>query len=509
MDLAINKVPLKNIRDKKKIEAEYFKQRKLRTSYLRKLIIDESRIDLLMTEVLGYTKLQDFHMLMWLHRQKFSRRIEKQLWHLALAPRGGGKTSILTISDAILSFLQNPNIRILFTSKTDENAVGFLTEVKQKITSPEFIEVFGDHKGNVWNDGEINIATRNSTAKEKTIGTVGYSGALASKHFDKIYADDLVDSNNSATETQRKKLYDWFYTILDPTLAPDGQMLIAGTRYHPSDLYGQLISGVFTEKSKDKKEPKTFYIRVPALIRKKQADSNAKLEDKYISFWPDEFSVKFLLKKRRDQGAIIFNQQMQNDVKGMKGKIFRTDWFRFYRPDEIKIKNLKIFSGVDLAIKQSDKADKFAHITLGVDPKTMNIFILSYYNQVTHFTDQKRIIYERFIKFDDIRVGIESNGYQRSLIQDLNHDPKLSQIRAVPIYTEQDKVTRAWKLSAYFERGQVYMLEDMVELQEHLLGVPDGRYFDLFDALDIAIRAAIFKKKRSRDYEPGVITPRK
>ena len=43
-----------------------------------------------MTEVLGYT-IMDFHFLMWQHRKVCHKKIDKQQWHLALAPRGGGK----------------------------------------------------------------------------------------------------------------------------------------------------------------------------------------------------------------------------------------------------------------------------------------------------------------------------------------------------------------------------------------------------------------------------------
>jgi len=504
-NLITDKHHLAAVRERQTAIDQFKKLKLTEKHWLRDQIINHSRIDLLMKEVLGYDKLQDFHILMYYHRESSSVRIEDQLWHLGLAPRGGGKSTILTISSIILDILQNPNIRILIASKTDTNAIGFLREIKQKLESPRFIEVFGDYKGGLWNDSEINIKPRTSTSKEPTVSTVGYTGALASKHFDKIYADDLVDEENSKTEAQREKLRTWLYKILHPTLEPDGTMNVIGTRYHPDDIYGTLIDTVFTVKNKKGKVLKKNYIRIPALIPKKGCKRSAPEHKRFVSFWPDKFSVKFLLKLKKQQGTIIFNSQMQNDVEAMKGKIFKVEWFNWFKMEDVTIRELKIFQGVDLAIKQAENADKFAHCTIGVCPKTFNIYVLEYYNRVTHYTQQKSVIGEAFRKYDPIKVAVEANGYQRALLQDMRSDSKLANVRAVPVFTDTDKTMRAWKLSAYFERGQVFLKEGMHELQEHLLGMPDGRYKDLFDALDIAVTTAFNGKKKRRTSEPGVM----
>ncbi|MEZ4871309.1 MAG: hypothetical protein R2827_03480 [Bdellovibrionales bacterium] len=52
------------------------------------------------------------------------------------------------------------------------------------------------------------MVTRTSDNKEDTIETIGIGGALASKHYDLIIADDLIDEANSMTEGQREKDFD-------------------------------------------------------------------------------------------------------------------------------------------------------------------------------------------------------------------------------------------------------------------------------------------------------------
>jgi len=489
---------IENLRKKKLIHREYLKDQ----------ILNHDRIDLLMTEILGY-EIKDFHLGLYLANKRNSLVISNtdnkcQLWNLTLAPRGFGKSTCLNISRCILEILKNPNIRILIASKTDTNAVAFLSEIKQKLQRQTLIEIFGPQQGSPWNDGNIRVATRTADNKEDTIETIGIGGALASKHYDLVIADDLIDEANSMTEGQREKIQTWFFKVLDPTLEPHGEMSIIGTRYNPEDLYGYLISNVLFSKTEDGKIRKHYQI-LPSLLRIRGLSQRIKESQKYTSLWPEKCSVDFLLKKRRILGTIIFNTQYQNDVEAMKGKIFKIDWFKFFSPQSIHLTELKVFQGIDLAIKQSESADKFAHVTIGVHPRTKNIYVLDYFNEVTHYNDQKRITKEMFYKYDPIRVAVEANGYQRAFLQDINTDNELASIRSIPIFTEKDKTTRAWKLSAYFERGQVFFSEGMNEFVEHLLQFPHGRYKDLFDALDNAITCAFGGIKRIRDREPGII----
>lgn len=499
---------IKSINSKGAAVDEHKKQDMLKREWLKDQILNHDRLDLLMTHVLGY-EIKDFHWAMYMGVKHNSLVIENedkcQKWNLTLAPRGHGKSTILTVSRCIHEVLKNPNIRILIASKTDSNAVSFLSEIKQKLARTELVAIFGNQVGSPWNEGNIRVASRTSESKEDTITTLGLGNALASKHFDLIILDDPIDEDNVRTEGQRDKLKTWLFKVLDPTLEPHGEISIIGTRYHPEDLLGHLIEAMFTKRNKRGKTLKKYYQIFPALMPIKRIKPGTPAKYRYKALWPEKFSVNFLLQKKKSQGTIFFNSQYQNDVEGMKGKIFRWDWFEWYDYDDINIKRLRIFQGVDLAIKQKETADKFAHVTIGVDPKTFNIYILDYYNAVTHYTDQKKVIKQNFDDYDPIRVAIEANGYQRSLLQDMQTDKKLASIRAVPVFTDTDKTVRAWKLSAYFERHQVFFRTGMHEIVQHLLKMPDGRYKDLFDALDIAIQTAFGGAKKEREKEPGII----
>ena len=105
-----------------------------------------------------------------------------------------------------------------------------------------------EDKDNVWNDREFTVNKRSIIKKEATLTALGASGAVISKHFDVIIGDDLVGLENARTEKQRSNLKEWFYSSLFPTLEPDGEIHILGTRYNPLDLYEDLIKSKLPSK---------------------------------------------------------------------------------------------------------------------------------------------------------------------------------------------------------------------------------------------------------------------
>jgi hypothetical protein len=71
---------------------------------------------------------------------------------------------------------------------------------------------------------------------------MGVGGPIISKHYDVIILDDIIDEENARTEEQREKMRVWYYKSLLPCLEPYGEIHILGTRYHPYDLYHELLT---------------------------------------------------------------------------------------------------------------------------------------------------------------------------------------------------------------------------------------------------------------------------
>jgi len=378
---------------------------------------------------------------------------------LILAPRGFGKSTLLSVTRCVFEIIRNPDVRILLASNTQAQAEAFVREVRGHFErNPILRALFGDLVGRKWTDRELIVAARRRIAKEPTIFATGVGGALVSRHFDVIICDDVVDEESARTEFRREKLRTWFFKVMLPCLEPDGRLGIIGTRYHYRDLYGYLIE--------------TGFAPSVTIIRAIDADGK--------SPWPEKFSVERLEQIRREAGTVIFNAQYQNDTEAMKGAVFKDKWLRFY---DAAPERLRIFQGVDLSIAQHERSDFFALVTIGVD-QWENIYVLDCYQARLSFRQQTAAIVERFRRFDPIKVAIESNAYQAAQVERVR---ELGVVRAVKVFTTRDKLSRAWKLSALFEDGRVRLGRDMHELGDQLLTFPQGEHDDLFDALELAV----------------------
>jgi len=222
---------------------------------------------------------------------------------------------------------------------------------------------------------------------------------------------------------------------------------------------------------------------------------------------PDTFTTEYLLKLRSSWPRVIWNAQFEQDPSGVQGSIFSEDHFRYV--NELP-RGLVYFFGVDLATgKKKEVHAKKAIAVIGIHPVSFRIYIVAYV--ASHMSEKQldTTIDELHNVWNPILVSVESNAYQASKIESLEENPETSHIVFNPVYTQYDKPTRATRLAARYERGNIYHLshEKGGELESHLMGLPDSGQWDIFDAVDIAIQGAISKKKKGkkRRKEPVVI----
>jgi predicted phage terminase large subunit-like protein len=452
--------------------------------WIRRQVLQNNRVDILAREVLGYD-VAPHHFAM----------MRFQLLHkktLQLAFRGAGKTTVLTVVRIIYEIIKNPNIRILIASKTLGYAQGILREIKAHLESNEELRrIFGDFVSEEkWDTSEILVKGRTSKAKESTVTCLGLGGQITGPHFDMIFADDLIDENNSRTAYMRNLILVWWGKTLDPTLEPHGELHVVGTRYHYDDIYGHL-------EKKDMKG-RTQVIRA--------------LDEQGRSAWPEKYSAEWFAEKRETKGVIIFNSQYQCDTEAMKGEIFQYDWMTEVEPSDVPSEG-PVYYGVDLAIKKEDRHDSFAMVGIKVT-KDRRIWILDSFKRRLGFSEQTEKIREWWrsgvngwaSRGSLVEAGIENNAYQEAQPQQLEEVDQAINIRR--IHTSKDKYTRGIKLAAYFSGDRVRIVKGQSKLIEELVlfkGEPKG-IDDLFDALDHAVYCAFHRKRRrQRKEEPGLL----
>lgn len=443
----------------------------------------KARIDFFGHAILGY-QITPFHSAMLSHQLSTPDS-------MVLAPRGGGKSTVCDIVYCLWRLVNNPNLRICIASKSEGQAVTFLSEIKQHIAeNRDFIAVFGDLKGSRWNDNEIIIKTRSKIMKEPSIVALGAGGGIVGRHFDIIIGDDLVDLENSRTDIQRHKVKEWFYSVLRPTLEPDGEIRIIGTRYHPDDLYGHFAYR--DKKTGEYRDPRIgpHVLVVPAIKQRVVLDEKGNETLIEESFWPEKFTLKFLQETRAASGSAIFALQYQNDASVVTEGYIRLDDLEPYiwtHRRDWEDKGLIIFQGVDPAISQKTTADYFAHQTIGVDRETGDIYDLARFKGRLSFHEQVDYIVRAAQEWEPVAIGIENNAYQDALAQEV---ARHFWMPVLPLRTKLDKVMRTKIFSAITEQHRLHLSPNSTSLMENLVNMPNVQHDDEFDALYLACEAA-------------------
>jgi predicted phage terminase large subunit-like protein len=188
----------------------------------------------------------------------------------------------------------------------------------------------------------------------------------------------------------------------------------------------------------------------------------------------------------------------------MEGTYFKENWIQEYDdlPENMIAKyDLRVWTGVDLAISDKEENDEFAIVTIGVTPKSFEVYVLDYLSGRYTINQQKHLVGNVYEEWKPLRIFIESNAYQAALagaVQDL-----FPHIPTMKVFTTKDKVTRALSIQPYYERGKVYHRKGrMRRLTQQLIGFPNHKLKDLFDALFFAFNGALQKgarKQRTRE----------
>jgi hypothetical protein len=448
---------------------------------LRELIVEHERLDVLGKFVL------DYEMPEWTGPIAFEDMIEHQEQHqecVVLAFRGARKTTWLTITRCLFEIIMDPDIRILLVSEAAEQAKVFLRSIKSHIeNNNKFRRAFGalDDGARLWTDSEITITTRSKHYGEPTIMTAGIGTTLPSRHFDLIICDDLVTKDNSQTPGQRRKVYDYFYETLYPTLeSPDGRLYINGTRWHEEDLYAHFASADYRHAT----------LVVPVLV-----------EETDESIWEEKFPTKRLHRIRSGNLRAFELQYMCRSGVG-QGDIFTEEHFRYYvdlPADVVK------WQGADLAVRQTEQADFFAHCTIAVQRITKDPYLINYRKTRVPFPRQPKYIADRWRDQPDVlAVGIETNQYQEALRAQIRHS--YPDVPVIGRWTHKDKIIRANQVAILLTDRPLWVKHGHTEFMRLMRGFPNVKGSkDVFDAFDIALSLGMRGKKRRRKRKVGLI----
>lgn len=201
---------------------------------------------------------------------------------LVNTPPEHAKTTTISINYATWRLVQDPNVRIIFVSKTQTMAAQFMYAIKSRLTHPRYTDLqqaFAPPGGwrqdaAVWSNERVYLgAERDSGEKDPTMQAVGIGGQIYGARADLIVVDDAIVLSNAA---EFEKQIRWIQQEVLTRLGPTGSLLVVGTRVDAVDMYRELRN---PERYPSGKSPWT-YLSQPAVLE--YHDDPAK----WVTLWP-------------------------------------------------------------------------------------------------------------------------------------------------------------------------------------------------------------------------------
>jgi phage terminase large subunit-like protein len=207
-------------------------------------------------------------------------------------------------------------------------------------------------------------------------------------HCDIAVLDDVVVYENAYTGEGREKVKSQ-YSLLSSIEGANAKEWIVGTRYHPSDLYSNLMQMV--EDKYDDDGNKVFEEQIYEILERAVEDRGDGTGE---FLWPQQsrkdgkqfgFNRQILAKKRGQYlDKSQFRAQYYNDPSDPDNVPVERNKFQYFERKHLREENgywfykeskLNIFAAVDFAFSMSKKADYTALVVVGVDSQN-NIYVL-------------------------------------------------------------------------------------------------------------------------------------
>lgn len=203
-------------------------------------------------------------------------------------PQHNGKSVCITIDYSVYRLCMDPSYRIILISAGSELAKDFLFGIKQRLTSPEFLELQKayapdggwESTAESWTETRIVFATETRQQGEKAthekdanVIALGMRSKVYGRRADLIIVDDGVDTTNVSEHAKQMK---WLRSMVESRLEAGGKLLVVGTRVAPVDLYSELMN---PENYSNGRVPWT-HLASPAILHE------GKTPEEHVTLWP-------------------------------------------------------------------------------------------------------------------------------------------------------------------------------------------------------------------------------
>ncbi len=423
------------------------------------------------------------------------RELEGSRRLLVLYPRGHLKTTIVTIAHTIQWIINYPDVRILISTATGDQAQKIMREIRGhfqfnpyfRFLFPEFCPP-DEKSADFGSLTEFTVPCRRLHRKEPTVWTCSVGKVIAGSHPDVIKNSDLVDKENVKTPGGINEVISHFrflnpllerYDGTDVTPASTGWNDVEGTRYDFGDLYGQLM------KSPDWKN----------VVR---SAYHAEGAEKGEPIWKTRFSKEELEKSRREMGEWEFSAQFLNKCIPVGDGLCDPRDVAFVPVEVIRgiMPTLRLHCTVDLSGMEDNRKGDWTVLTVGGFDRDGRLYIIdvrcgrySPETVIEHIFD----IHKRYPAVIDYKI--EKEAHARVLLpflqREMSKRQKFPVIYPIKRDTHTSKQHRIRGLRPWFKTGIIRFSQDIPlsvkqELLDEIAHFPSqssGVHDDILDTL--------------------------
>lgn len=359
---------------------------------------------------------------------------------LVLLPRDHQKSALVAYRVA-WEITKNPALRVLYISSTSNLATKQLKFIKDILTSdiyrfywPEMVNA-DEAKREKWTEGEISVdhpLRKAEAVRDPTIFTAGLTTNIVGLHCDIAVLDDVVVDESAYTEEGREKVRNQV-SYLASIAGTDSRTWAVGTRYHPLDLYADMLSMVVEifDEDGDIASSENLYE-----VWERQVEDRGDGTGNYL--WPRTqrydgkwfgFNQQELAKKKAQYADVTkFRAQYYNNPNDLSTASITPDMFQYYDPKYInkidgkwyfKGKRLNVFAAVDFAYSLAKKADYTAIVVIGVNSENQYYVLDIDRFKTTKISDYFDRILRLHSKWDFRKLRAEVTAAQSVIVEDL------------------------------------------------------------------------------------------
>lgn len=431
--------------------------------------------------------------------------------YLRAAPRGHGKSQIISYLYVLWCICFQLKRNILVVSDTNPQAKQFIMSIKNELEENELLrQDFGDLVGKViWAQHQIVTSTGiQVTAKGAGQKLRGIKSFIDNKRPDAIIIDDLENDENVETENQRNKLKSWMLKALMPCGCPTVHYIYIGTILHYESLLNVMLTDVkfaywnrkiYRAITKFSESP--LWAEWEKIINDLERENPA--EDAYAFYqehreemlegvealWTDQgkdYYYDLMVLRNTDEAS--FNSEYQNEPIDPSKAEFFENWYQYY--DDLP-EIVAVYGACDPSMGK-EKSDCSAIVWLGKG-RDNYLYVLDVEIQRRTPDMIMDALFRGAITYQDLlkSITIETVQFQEMFADEFRRRSMaagfLMPINEVKTHT--DKKLRLRGLIPKIKNGYIRFKRSQQILLNEFRRFPKGRD-DGMDALEMAVSAA-------------------